>query len=166
MGGVEQEQLLQAGGQGPAGCRWRLERRGQGAASRVEARPGQAGPSVSPPYLTALTHLQGPGCREGWVGVIWQDFPLALQGLRDMGKGEAWKPAFPGAVWGRQPDRRSRHILPRQDHIHLRNGDVHYRPGIQEHLDHCCDILQLLTAKDTVLRLGVQQGRPKPEPQP
>ncbi|KAB1280357.1 Tetratricopeptide repeat protein 16 [Camelus dromedarius] len=35
----------------------------------------------------SLTHLQGPGCREGWVGVIWQDFPLALQGLRDMGKG-------------------------------------------------------------------------------
>ena len=86
---VERGELLQAGGQGPAGCWLWLERRGQEAGSRVEASAGRVGSFVSPPYLTALTHLQGSGCQEGWVAVSWQAFPLAMQVLWDIGKGEA-----------------------------------------------------------------------------
>ncbi|XP_053764286.1 tetratricopeptide repeat protein 16 isoform X5 [Panthera pardus] len=65
------------------------------------------------------------------------------------------------------PRRRSRRPQPAsQDPVHLRDRDVHYLPGIQEHLGHCCDILNLLTAEDSILRPVGEWGRPKIEPQP
>lgn len=89
MNRVEQGELLQAGGQGPAGCWLWLEHTGQEAGGRVEASAGRVRSFVSPPNLSALTRLQGSGCQEGWAAVSWRAFPLAMQGLWNIGKGEA-----------------------------------------------------------------------------
>lgn len=56
------------------------------------------GPSVSPPYLTTPATHRAQAAEEGGAGVIWQAFPLTMQGLWDLGKGEAKKPPFPGAA--------------------------------------------------------------------
>lgn len=56
------------------------------------------GPSVSPPYLTTLATHRAQAAEEAGAGVIWRAFPLAMQGLRGLGKGEAQKPPFSGAA--------------------------------------------------------------------
>lgn len=56
------------------------------------------GPSVSPPYITTPATHRAQAAEEGGAGVIWQAFPLTMQGLWDLGKGEAKKPPFPGAA--------------------------------------------------------------------
>lgn len=67
------------------GCGWNAE----GGGSQQSGGQGwAAGPLGISPYLLALVHLQGSGAEEAWAGLIWPAFPVAMQGLWDLGKGE------------------------------------------------------------------------------